>query len=101
MSLLSFFLPKGKQLLGLSALITISVLVLRRHRRQSRLPPDPRGIPILGNLLEVTGNAWLDFSRLAKQYGEYSVEDDVAGRARSPRTARISQLGWTRCPGHQ
>lgn len=35
-----------------------------------KLPPGPRGIPILGNIAELGDKQWFKFEELAKQYGE-------------------------------
>jgi len=38
-----------------------------------RLPPGPRGYPIIGNLLELRSEQWLKFARWRKQYGRFSL----------------------------
>ena len=35
-----------------------------------KLPPGPRGYPIIGNLLEMTAGQWLKFSEWHKKYGQ-------------------------------
>ena len=35
-----------------------------------KLPPGPRGYPILGNLLEMTAGQWLKFAGWHKKYGQ-------------------------------
>lgn len=61
-------------------IVTISLAVLatfllkKLTQRNLRLPPGPKGIPFLGNLLDMpTGASWATFSPMSKQYGEYSL----------------------------
>ena len=46
---------------------------LARWRSRSRLPPGPKGFPIVGNLFDLaTTNVWEQFSAWGRQYGAFS-----------------------------
>ncbi|GMI96097.1 TRANSPARENT TESTA 7, CYTOCHROME P450 75B1 [Hibiscus trionum] len=57
-------------ILALAALILFfQVLTWRRRDGNKRLPPGPRGIPILGNLLSIGSKPHQDLQQLAHKYG--------------------------------
>lgn len=60
----------------LSAFLATAVLVFFKSNRtfHSRsLPPGPPGLPIFGNILQMsTDNLWMKFAEWGKQYGELS-----------------------------
>ena len=39
-----------------------------------KLPPGPRGYPIIGNLLEMENGQWLKFSKWQKKYGLFVTD---------------------------
>jgi len=48
-----------------------SLLQWSTHRTSKYLPPGPRGIPLLGNISELSGpvDKWLTFTALRSKYG--------------------------------
>lgn len=59
-----------------SAFVPLAVLLfalLFLYRAQSRgrkLPPGPKGLPILGNLLQIDNRPWLRFTQWKEKYGK-------------------------------
>ncbi|KAI3603513.1 cytochrome p450 [Moniliophthora roreri] len=67
--------------LTLLALFVVSVLVIRQAfgRRKGPLPPGPKGLPIVGNLFQLSQEAWHTFTDWKKTYGDI-VYINVAGQ---------------------
>jgi hypothetical protein len=56
---------------GILFCLLVTFIASYARRSRQRLPPQPRGLPILGNLFQLTNRKWL-FSRECKErFGEY------------------------------
>jgi hypothetical protein len=44
-----------------------------------KLPPGPRGYPIIGNILELRSGQWLKFSEWRKKYGQFVLSLNPLG----------------------
>lgn len=55
-------------LAGLAVIYVLNVIV-RGVLTRRKLPPGPPGVPILGNIWDVKGKAWLQYTEWARTYG--------------------------------
>jgi hypothetical protein len=55
------------------ALLGLFVFYVARYLASPyrKLPPSPRGYPIIGNLFELGEGQWLRFTELQKKYGQF------------------------------
>ena len=67
---------KEDKLLSLGILLSIIVLFVAQYVTSPyrKLPPGPRGYPIIGNALELRSHQWLKFIEWRRQYGMWPFQ---------------------------
>jgi hypothetical protein len=64
---------KDHGILSTGVILGLIVFCLVRYLSSPfrKLPPGPRGFPIIGNLLEMKSGQWLKFAEWHKKYGQF------------------------------
>lgn len=59
----------------ITALVLLAIILKLRRRDTSRsLPPGPKPLPVIGNILDLPREkAWLGYHEMSKQYGAFFV----------------------------
>ncbi|THU79630.1 hypothetical protein K435DRAFT_606693, partial [Dendrothele bispora CBS 962.96] len=66
---------------GLLCILLASLHFYKRRRTSTPYPPGPKGLPILGNALDVPVTyQWLKFAEWTKEYGSDVISLDLFGK---------------------
>ena len=71
----AFVTAVNMELIVLLAALLVAAVALQAHlrRRRYRLPPGPKGLPILGNKYDIPEKyEWLAYERWSREFGGFS-----------------------------
>jgi hypothetical protein len=72
MDMLGSHASSPETLVLIALLAAFVIVVVRTFQPKRNLPPGPKGLPILGNLLQVPKFPWLRYTEWKDEFGRFS-----------------------------
>ena len=90
---------QDRGIFSVGAILSLMVLYTARYLASPyrKLPPGPRGYPIIGNLLEMKADGqWLKFSEWREKYGPFATDPHFfpISELISTRRSHLPQRSW-------